>query len=189
LRDGLETIQQSGEHLLTLINDVLDLAKIEARKLDLVPSHTYLPGLLESVARIIRPRAESKGLTFHYEAPATLPSGVLTDEKRLRQVLLNLLGNAVKFTPAGGRITVGCGTSGNSVVITVADTGPGIPTEYQAAIFEPFMQVGRSLTSGHEGTGLGLAISRDLARAMGAELTVRSTPGKGSTFMLALPPA
>ena len=111
-----------------------------------------------------------------------------TDRAKAEQIVLNLLGNAVKFTPAGGRIIISCGRRADDATITVSDNGPGIPREYHAAIFEPFMQVGRSLTSGHEGTGLGLAISRDLARAMGGDLTVQSTPGKGATFTLVLPP-
>ena len=106
------------------------------------------------------------------------------------QIVLNLFSNAVKFTPDGGRVTVGCGSAAPEaagwVVVTVGDTGPGIPADKLRAIFEPFVQLGRSLTSGHEGTGLGLAISRDLARAMGGEVTVESTPGAGATFTLPL---
>lgn len=93
----------------------------------------------------------------------------------------------MKFTPTGGQVTVGCGTEDQRVTITVTDTGPGVPADQQDAIFEPFVQLGRSLTSGHEGTGLGLAISRDLARAMGGDLSVESAPGQGATFKLSLP--
>ena len=121
------------------------------------------------------------------------------DRGKAEQIVLNLLSNAVKFTPSGGRITLACradggaaggadgGDGGRRVLIAVSDTGPGIAPEQQAAIFEPFVQLGRSLTSGHEGAGLGLAISRDLARAMGGDLTVASAVGAGSTFTLALP--
>jgi signal transduction histidine kinase len=105
----------------------------------------------------------------------------------VEQIVLNLLSNAVKFTPPGGHVAVRCDRTGDRVRLVVADDGPGIPLTQQSAIFEPFVQLGRSLTSGHEGTGLGLAISRDLARAMGGELTVDDTPGGGATFALALP--
>jgi signal transduction histidine kinase len=105
------------------------------------------------------------------------------------QIVLNLLSNAVKFTPSGGRITISCGEADGRVVITVADTGPGIPPEQQERIFEAFVQLGRSHTSGHEGTGLGLAISRDLARAMGGDITVASVPEQGAAFTFALPRA
>jgi len=103
--------------------------------------------------------------------------------------VLNLLSNAVKFTPAAGRVTITCADAGDQVAITVSDTGPGIPADKQAAIFEPFVQLGRTLTSPHEGTGLGLAISRDLARAMGGDVTVESVVNEGSTFTLTLPRA
>ncbi|HEX7942448.1 MAG TPA: ATP-binding protein, partial [Gemmatimonadaceae bacterium] len=109
------------------------------------------------------------------------------DRLKAVQVVLNLLSNAVKFTPAGGRVTISCGEADGRVVVTVADTGPGVPPEQQERIFEPFVQLGRSHTSGHEGTGLGLAISRDLARAMGGDLTVASVPGQGAAFTFALP--
>jgi signal transduction histidine kinase len=109
------------------------------------------------------------------------------DLRKAEQVVLNLLSNAVKFTPAGGSITIACDASDTAVRITVTDTGPGIEPDEQDAIFEPFVQVGRNLTSMHQGTGLGLAISRDLARAMGGDLLVSSVPGEGASFTLVLP--
>ncbi|MGQ0713426.1 MAG: sensor histidine kinase [Gemmatimonadaceae bacterium] len=113
----------------------------------------------------------------------------LGDRLKIEQSVLNLVGNAVKFTPSGGRVTVSSGASSDRAFVTVEDTGPGIPAEKLREIFEPFVQLGRSLSSGHEGVGLGLAISRDLARAMGGDVTVDSTYGQGATFTLALPRA
>jgi len=111
------------------------------------------------------------------------------DQQKVEQIVLNLLSNAVKFTPRDGNVTVSCGLSGDQGTITVRDTGPGVPAEKTEVIFEPFVQLGRSLTSHQEGTGLGLAISRDLAHAMNGEITLESTVGKGSTFTLSLPRA
>jgi signal transduction histidine kinase len=154
--------------------------------------------IIEAVLPMVDPQARVKGLTVtHTPCPDELLGRA--DQARAEQIVLNLLSNAVKFTEPGGRVTVTCGVAesgsapgsgpGSWVVITVADTGPGIPLDQQEAIFEPFVQLGRSLTSGHEGTGLGLAISRDLARAMGGDVTVESTPGQGARFTLRLPRA
>ena len=109
------------------------------------------------------------------------------DFSKVEQILVNLLSNAVKFTPAGGSVTISCTTQAETVCLVVQDTGVGIPPDKISAIFEPFVQLGRSLTTSHEGTGLGLAISRDLARAMGGELSAVSAPGRGTTFTLSLP--
>jgi len=111
------------------------------------------------------------------------------DRLKIEQIVLNLLSNAIKFTPSGGTVTVSCGNGEDSVSLSVTDTGPGIPSERLEDIFEPFVQLGRSLSSGHEGAGLGLAISRDLARAMNGDVTVQSASGKGATFTLRLPKA
>jgi signal transduction histidine kinase len=111
------------------------------------------------------------------------------DRSRAEQVLLNLLSNAVKFTPEGGRITVSCARHGERIAVRVRDTGPGLPPDKLEAVFEPFVQLGRALNSPHEGVGLGLAISRDLARAMGGDLTAASALGAGATFTLLLPAA
>ena len=137
---------------------------------------------------MVTPQAASKELVVDH---GPCPDGVAAhgDQHKVEQIVLNLLSNAVKFTPAGGRVTASCGTSGGRATITVIDTGPGIPAEQRQAVFEPFVQLGRSFTNPQEGTGLGLAISRDLARAMGGDLTVESTPGEGSTFTLSLPAA
>ena len=181
-RAGIDVIQRSGEHLLTLITDILDLSKIEAQKLEIDSFPFHLPEFLKDIADVIRVRAEQAGLAFHFECVSPLPSSVLGDEKRLRQVLLNLLGNAVKFTQEGGvAFKVGTEGEGGRLRFQVEDTGIGIPPDKLEEIFLPFQQVrdhGRHV----EGTGLGLAITRRLVTLMNGDLHVESTPGKGSTF-------
>jgi signal transduction histidine kinase len=145
--------------------------------------------VLESVGQMISPLADAKGLTF---AITACPSDAVAwaDRAKVEQIILNLLSNAVKFTPQGGGVTLWCDRADAGLVaVAVRDTGIGIPADQLERIFEPFVQVGRSLTETREGAGLGLAISRDLARAMGGELRVVSSPGKGSTFTLVLPSA
>ncbi len=185
----LNVVQKSGEHLLMVISDVLDLSKIEARKLDLQPTAVHLPGFINELAGIVRLKAEQKGLHFAYEAFTPLPLGVRVDEKRLRQVLLNLLDNAIKYTDTGG-VTFRVGllrtdTPQNQAIIRfeVIDTGIGISPGQQARLFQAFEQVGDRRRH-VDGTGLGLAISRYLAQAMGGEVYVRSEPDLGSTFWL-----
>ncbi|XXU48969.1 AAA family ATPase [Sorangium sp. So ce1014] len=181
---GLNTIQQSGQHLLTLINDLLDLAKIEAGKLDVCPEPIHLSTFVTVVADIIRVRAEQKSLYFTYETTPHLPQAVLADEKRLRQVLLNLLGNAVKFTDRG-RVRFGVqglaqdGTAAR-LRFEVEDTGVGMTPEQLAKLFQPFERVGD--VRRRAGTGLGLMISRHLVHLMGSEIHVQSRPGEGSRF-------
>jgi signal transduction histidine kinase/CheY-like chemotaxis protein len=192
--EGLNIIHQSGEHLLTLINDILDLSKIEARKMDLYPTAFNLPFFLEGIAGIIRMRAQQKDILFDYETVNILPIGIQADEKRLRQVLINLLGNAIKFTDQGRVIL-------RSFVVTppkkeivydthllyetlrfeVEDSGVGMNPEQLEQIFLPFEQVGETERRA-AGTGLGLAISRELVQLMGGELLVKSELGQGSTF-------
>ncbi|MDM8561996.1 ATP-binding protein, partial [Candidatus Marithioploca araucensis] len=186
--EGINIIHQSGEHLLTLINDILDLSKIEARKMELYPTAFNLPHFLEGVVGIIRMRVQQKNIAFDYKTRNILPIGVQADEKRLRQVLINLLGNAVKFTDKGGlvlRITVinGKVSDENSKTLRfeVEDTGVGMTHEQSEKIFLPFEQVGDTQRRA-DGTGLGLAISRQLVQLMGSELKVKSEFGKGSTF-------
>ncbi|WP_437894746.1 AAA family ATPase [Sorangium sp. So ce124] len=181
---GLNTIQQSGQHLLTLINDLLDLAKIEAGKLDLYPEPIHLSTFLTVVADIIRVRAEQKSLYFVFEVTPHLPQAVLADEKRLRQVLLNLLGNAVKFTDRG-RVRFGVqGLAQDGATarlrFEVEDTGVGLTPEQLAKLFQPFERVGDARR--RAGTGLGLMISRQLVHLMGSEIHVQSRPGEGSRF-------
>jgi signal transduction histidine kinase/DNA-binding LacI/PurR family transcriptional regulator/CheY-like chemotaxis protein len=197
--NGLSIIQQSGEHLLTLINDILDLAKIEAGRLELSPTALQLPTFLNGIVGIIRARAEAKELMLAFEMPPSLPPWVQADETRLRQVLLNLLGNAVKFTERGSvTLHVSCRDAGRGtrdesqppplvtrptsrVTFKVADTGSGIAPDQLERIFQPFEQTGE-LRRRAEGTGLGLAISRQLVQLMGDDLHVESALGCGSTF-------
>lgn len=213
-RDGLNIIQQSGEHLLGLINDVLDIAKVEAGKVELRPADFHLLSFLETVSEIIRVRAENKSLNFKFEADPALPQAIWADEQRLRQVLINLLGNAVRFTDRGGvtfRVSVVDGQQlaagrelsigGDKVEVidagnneqpaittlrfTVVDTGIGIAPEYLEIIFEPFKQMGDARHR-TKGAGLGLAISSNLVKLMGSELRVTSELGRGSTFWFEL---
>ncbi len=172
-------IHDSGEHLLSMINDVLDLAKVEAGRLELAEGVTRLPEFLYSVADMAEGWAHSKGLGFRRHLPDDLPLAVRVDSKRLRQVLLNLLGNAVKFTQAG---TVGLGVErhGENLRFRVMDTGMGIPKGEIVTLFQPFHQLGD--TGQGEGTGLGLAISQELVRKMGGEIFADSTVDAGSVF-------
>jgi signal transduction histidine kinase/CheY-like chemotaxis protein len=183
--DGLNIIQQSGQHLLTLINDILDLSKIEARKMELYATAFHLPNFLESLAGIINMRAQEKDTTFVYERNNSMPSGVEADEKRLRQVLINLLGNAVKFTDQGTvilRVRVLNDTpTPKQIRFEVIDSGVGMTPEQLEKIFLPFEQVGDTERRA-AGTGLGLAISQQLVELMDSELHVKSELEKGSTF-------
>jgi PAS domain S-box-containing protein len=184
-KGGLDTIRQSGEHLLALINDLLDLSKIEAGKLSLYPQAFNLPAFLEVICAIIRVRAEQKGLAFSLDATPGLPAGVRADEKRLRQVLLNLLGNAVKFTDRGQVVLHVRELAHSNGLATlrfeVEDSGIGIDPSQLQAIFQPFEQAGE-VQRRHGGTGLGLSISRQLVHLMDSEIEVNSTPGRGSCF-------
>jgi len=186
---GLNTIQNSGEHLLMLIIDILDLSKIEAGKTELYPIATDPRALLRSIADIIEIKAEEKGLAFMLDAEPDLPRSVAVDEKRLRQVLLNLLGNAVKFTDKGRVRLAVCRLPSDPaqarLCFEVQDTGVGIDAGDVQSIFEPFEQVGDAHRRAG-GTGLGLAISRQLVRLMNAEIQVDSQPGVGSVFSFEL---
>lgn len=188
-KEGLNVIYNSGYHLLMLINDVLDLAKIEASKTQLYPREINFPDFLNSVVGVIRMAAHQKDIQFSFEKDGNLPVGVEVDEKRLRQVLLNLLGNAVKFTDKG-KVALNVRTvesetpsqkSEAKIRFEITDTGVGMTPEELAKIFNPFEQVGE-VKKRAEGTGLGLAISRQLVNLMGGEIQVKSEPEKGSTF-------
>ena len=190
-RDQIGIIEQSGTHLLNLITDILDLAKIEARKVELQLKNVELPYLLRNIAAIIEVRAQQKGLTFQHEFASDLPANILADERRLEQVLLNLLNNAVKFTERGG-VTLRVMNVSSAAEFSqqpasarlrfeVEDTGAGISSEYLDAIFAPFEQIG-GLSQKAQGAGLGLAISRQLVKLMGSELRVSSAAGQGSRF-------
>jgi signal transduction histidine kinase/DNA-binding NarL/FixJ family response regulator len=181
---GLNVIEQSGNHLLTLINDVLDLAKVESGKIELYETDFNLLVLVKGIGEMIQIRAQQQGISFHLDLSDDLPTYLHGDEKRLRQVLLNLLGNAVKFTETGKvvlRVREECG----KMIFSVEDSGQGISPEELDTIFEPFKQVGdRELQA--KGTGLGLAISKNLIKLMGGELQVKSELGVGSTFWFEL---
>jgi signal transduction histidine kinase/DNA-binding response OmpR family regulator len=185
---GVGIIYQCATHLLTLINDVLDLSKIEARKLDLQPQDTHLPSLLQGVVEICRIKADQKRIQFVYEPDVTLPIGVKVDEKRLRQVLINLLGNAIKFTQKGKvKFQVKVLEITNSpdpqytLRFSIADTGVGMTPEQLGKIFLPFEQVGDRHKQA-EGTGLGLSISQTIVTLMSSHLEVESELGQGSRF-------
>lgn len=191
---GISIIHQCGKHLLTLINDVLDLAKIEARKLELCPTEFHFPSFLQGVAELCHVRAEQKGLTFTNQFAPDLPIGVCADEKRLRQVLINLLGNAIKFTEHGSvtfrvnRLETPTQSAVNlqsqvAIRFQVEDTGVGINSAQLEKIFLPFEQLGDRQQQA-EGTGLGLAISQRIVQMMGSTLNVKSYPGEGSIFWL-----
>ena len=184
--EDLVRIRRSQRRLLTLVTDVLSFARLESARLELhvqaVPLATLLPELEESIG----PLARSRGVRYECHVPdASLT--VRADSDRLEQVLLNLLGNALKFTPSGGAVSLRAEAREGVAVIHVHDTGRGVPPDQLEQIFEPFVQGERGLTRTSEGTGLGLAISRGLARAMGGDVTVESTVGDGSTFTVTLP--
>ncbi|GAB7524795.1 ATP-binding protein [Paraburkholderia sp. 2C] len=185
---ALNVIRQSGEHLLGLIDEILDMAKIEAGTLDLVADSFDLPAMLESIAAIMRSRSQAKGLAFTRAQWSELPPVVCADERRLRQVLMNLLDNAIKYTQRGG-VVLKTGVHEGRVCFVVEDTGVGIEPEHLSEIFDVFHQVRDPLTV-VEGTGLGLAISKRLVELMGGDLQVASTPHEGSRFWfeLDLPP-
>jgi len=182
--DGLETIQQCGEHLLSLINEILDLAKIEAGRMELDEHAFSLPRLLPSLVAIFQQRTREKGLRLSSELDETLSDSVYGDERKLRQVLINLLGNAVKFTEAG-EIVLRVTASAQALRFEVRDTGPGIAPERLNDLFQPFTQLGDS-TKAREGTGLGLALARKFVELHGGRIWVTSEIGKGSTFTFSL---
>jgi len=184
----LERIRKSQKHLLGIVSDLLNFSRIEAGHLSYEIVPVSLGAVIESVTPMVEPTARAKGIELRAHSPQS-ECIALGDRARVDQILLNLLSNAIRHTAAGGNITIECAVSAKTASIAVADTGIGIPLEKQESIFEPFVQLGRSLSSAHEGTGLGLAISRDLARAMSGDLTVSSKVGKGSTFTLTLPGA
>ncbi len=186
--DGLQVIYDSGQHLLTLINDVLDLSKIEASKMELYPNALHFQDFLEGIAGVMRMAAQQKDIRLVYEAANDLPVGVEVDEKRLRQVLLNLLGNAVKFTERGQvtlRVsrhkTMDTQPQTQLLRFDIVDTGVGMSPEQQDKIFKPFEQVGDTERRA-AGTGLGLAISQQFVKLMGGEIQIKSELGQGSTF-------
>ena len=200
-REYLARISATSEHLRGLVDDILDLSKIDAGGMSIARETSMTGGLVATALDLVRPQASARGVRLIDDRAGEAGEPFIGDEHRVRQVLANLLSNAVKFTPGGGSVTVGCGMvpstpphtelrgEGPWTFIMVADTGIGIAPEEQRRIFEPFHQVDRRTTREHGGTGLGLAISRRLARLMGGDLSIESTPGVGSTFTLWLPAA
>jgi PAS domain S-box-containing protein len=186
--DYLDRIRRSQQHLLGIISELLNFSRIEAGTLTYDIGQLSLKQVIEGVVPLIEPQAEVKEIVLKTDV-TTHDCLVLGDRAKVDQILLNLLSNAIKFTESPGSVTVECNESVNAASIKVVDTGPGIPPDKLEAIFEPFVQLGRSLSSAHEGTGLGLAISRELARAMRGDLTVSSKLDVGSTFTLTLPRA
>ncbi len=185
-RDGVGIIHQSAEHLLALINDVLDLAKIEARKLVLHPAEFDLPEFVRAVEAVFHPRARDKNLLLETAFAPHLPPVVVGDAQRLRQVVFNLLSNAVKFTRHGGVIFSVEPAAAGRIRFSVSDSGPGIATEEQSRLFEPFAQIGDHRLHA-EGTGLGLNVSRGIVEQMGGTLQVESRAGWGSRFWFEIP--
>jgi signal transduction histidine kinase len=187
LQRYVANIGRSGKHLLDLINDLLDLAKIEAGRMDVRVEAISLSDMFEGLVNLLRPLCESRQITI---VPLVTPSVPIlrTDPSKLQQVLYNLLSNAIKFSPTGGRIDLQARLEpAQKVRISVTDTGPGIPADKQDVIFEKFRQLDQSATREHGGTGLGLAIARELVRLLEGTIAVESTPGQGATFYVILP--
>ncbi len=187
-RIDLRRIERSQKHLLGLINDVLNFAKLGAGKMEYRVADVPMRELIEAVTDMVASQIEAKGLRFNTHSCADNLT-VRADGDRLRQVVINLVGNAIKFTPAGGEISVRCDRRDSLVTIAVHDSGVGIAADKLASIFEPFIQVGRKFSSKSEGVGLGLTISREFARGMGGDLRVESEVDVGSTFTITLPAA
>jgi PAS domain S-box-containing protein len=184
--DYLERIRRSQQHLMGIIGDLLNFSRIEAGQISYDIAPILLSKVFDSVMALVEPQAIARSISLkrELEEPGLT---VMGDRSKVDQILLNLLSNAIKFTNAGGTIRVGAAVTEETASIFVADTGRGIPADKLEVIFEPFVQLGRSLSSAHEGTGLGLAISRDLARAMKGDLAASSVDGVGSVFTLTLP--
>jgi len=187
-QDMLNRVERSQQHLLRLINNVLNLSRIEAGRVDYVLEAIAASEIVNSVLPMIEPQISAKKLRFDAVVGSDLT--VQADREKAQQILINLLTNATKFTPDGGTVSVEGGkTAASQIYLRVTDTGIGIPEAMVDKIFEPFIQVDSTRVRGAEGTGLGLAISRDLARGMRGDLRVRSEEGRGSTFTLTLPGA
>jgi signal transduction histidine kinase len=186
-KKDLMRIRNSQQHLLGLVGRILDLSRIERGEVEYERASIAIDPLLIGLEDLVFPQAHAKQQTLNYNAEEP-DLVVIADREKLRQIVINLLSNAIRHSPSGSSISIGARRATPSLIgIVVADSGPGIARDQQEAIFEPFVQLDRSLTSSVEGVGLGLAISRDLARGMGGNLTVESEPGKGARFTLTLP--
>jgi signal transduction histidine kinase len=181
----LKEIHASGQHLLSLINDILDLSKIEAGRMELEDTDFDLPVSIDDALVLVRERAARRSIALHATVDQRVGQ-VKADERKMRQLLLNLLSNAIKFTPEGGRIDVEAKPVNGSIEVSVTDTGVGIAPEDQEAVFEEFRQVG-TVDKKVEGTGLGLALSRKFIELHGGRIWVKSRVGQGSTFTFTIP--
>lgn len=177
----VRNILQSGEHLLSIINDILDLSKVEAGMMEIKPEEVHIRDLLESSLAMVKERAAKHRISLSLEVDEGIGT-VRTDPTRLKQILFNLLSNAVKFTPDGGSVSVKAKRLNGEIQISVTDTGIGIPKERMEEIFKPFVQLDSSISRQYEGTGLGLALTRRLVELLGGRIWVESEVGKGSTF-------
>jgi signal transduction histidine kinase len=184
--DYLQDIHSSGKHLLSLINDILDLSKIEAGRMDLDIAEFDLRSALQNAMTLVKERAQRHGIELNLETDEAI-GAFRADERKFKQIMLNLLSNAVKFTPEGGKIGVRARPVGNAVEIAVTDTGVGIAAEDQESVFDEFKQVGRDYTKKAEGTGLGLALTKRFVELHGGSIRLASTPGQGSTFTVTIP--
>ena len=182
----LQDILSSGRHLLSLINDILDLAKVEAGRLELELGRFHLPTALDNALTLVRERATRHGITLTQTVDERV-GDIVADERKVKQILVNLLSNAVKFTPEGGRVGLTATAADGVLTIAVSDTGVGIAPEDQAAIFEEFRQVGRDDARKQEGTGLGLTLAKKFVELHGGRIWVESQVGQGSTFSFTLP--
>ena len=184
--DYLKDIHESGKHLLSLINDILDLSKIEAGRMELEISTFDLPSALSNAMTLVRERAQRHSIELSLKVDKRL-GAFQADERKFKQIVLNLLSNAVKFTPDGGKVDVSAKRYDGKIEVAVRDTGIGIAPEDHAAVFEEFKQVGRDYTKKAEGTGLGLTLTKRFVELHGGEISLQSAPGKGSTFTITLP--
>ncbi|HSF48682.1 MAG TPA: HAMP domain-containing sensor histidine kinase, partial [Burkholderiales bacterium] len=182
----VKDINASGQHLLSLINDILDLSKIEAGRMELQVSEFSLPAALENALTLVRERASRRGVRLALELTNGI-GNVKADERKVKQILLNLLANAIKFTPAGGKVSVSAKRNGDAVEIAIQDTGIGIAPEHHELIFEEFRQLGPESGQKREGTGLGLALARRFVELHSGRMWVESAPGKGATFTFTIP--
>lgn len=183
--DGLRRVKQSSQHLLAMISEILEYTQVDAGRAKLLDVTVPVGTMLNRAEALVAPQFMEKGLVFSAE-PCEASLAVHADPERLTQVIVNLLTNALKFTPPGGRASLRCVAGAQTVAMRVSDTGTGIAAEHLGRIFEPFYQADRSLTRAQGGIGLGLAISRDLVRAMGGDIEVASTPGHGAVFTVTL---
>src|SRR6202011_5585379 len=181
----LHDILESGRHLLSLINDILDLSKIEAGRMELEVTEFDLPQAIQNALTLVRERALRRGIALHHAIDERVAE-IRADERKIKQVVLNLLSNAIKFTPEGGRIEVRAAPADGTVEVSVTDTGVGIAPEDQETVFEEFRQVGTADKKA-EGTGLGLALSRKFIELHRGRIWVTSEVGRGSTFTFSLP--